>query len=105
MRVHTKVKYYKHVRVGKAPCKYTAKQPHGIGTDVYAEIRVDPILRKRKLAKVRKAMIGHEMYELKRWGKGDNTVHNQANRREPALTRKLGGTKMFWKYVKKEKLI
>jgi hypothetical protein len=104
MKIHIKKKYYKNVRRGKAPCKFTASQPKGIGTDVYATVRVDPILKKKKLKPIKDAMIKHEVNEIKTWGKGRCKPHISANRLEPQASRVLGGTKGFWKYLKKEKI-
>lgn len=104
MKIHIKKEYYKNIRRGKSPCKFVAKQPKGIGTDVYAKIRLDPILKKKKLKPIREAMLGHEMNEIKTWSKGRCKPHLSANAKEPQESRVLGGTKGFWKYCKKEKI-
>ena len=104
MKIHIKKKYYKNVRRGKSPCKFVAKQPKGIGTDVYATIRIDPILKKKKLKAIKAGMIGHEVNEIKTWGKGRCKPHISANSKEPRVSKVLGGTKGFWKYCKKEKI-
>ena len=102
MKVHVEKEYYKNVRKGKSPCKFTARQPNGIGTDIYAKIRLDPILRKKKLKPIREAMVRHEMNEIETWGKGRCSPHRSANSKEPRVSKVLGGTKGFWNYVKRE---
>lgn len=103
MKVHLKKQYYKNIRVGKAPCKFTARQPKGVGTDVYATVKLDPVLRKRKLKPIKDAMVRHEINEIKAWGKGKNAPHRTAEGREPYLTRiKIKNTQGFWKALKKE---
>ena len=104
MKLHIKKTYYKNVRKGKEPCKYVAKQPAGINTDVYATIRLDPILRKKKLKKVRDAMVKHEIHEIRAWGKGKEHSHRKANAAEPKVTKDLGGTSGFWRAIGKGKM-
>ncbi len=41
MKLHVKKVYYKNIRKGKPPCSYSAVQPKGKGTDVYATIKLD----------------------------------------------------------------
>ena len=48
MKLHKKIVYFKNIRHGKEPCKYEASQPNGVNTDVYATIKLDPILKKKK---------------------------------------------------------
>ena len=103
MKLHIKKKYYKNVRKGREPCKYVAKQPAGVNTDVYATIKLDPILRKKKLKKVRDGMIKHEMVEIKRWGKGDDHSHRDAEKKEPAITRtRIKNVSGFWREIEKK---
>lgn len=104
MKIHIKKKYYKNVRRGKSPCKFTASQPKGIGTDVYATLKVDPILKNKKLKKIKDGILMHEINELKTWGKGRCKPHISANRLEPEPSKVLGGTKGFWKFCKKENI-
>jgi hypothetical protein len=102
MKVHLKKVYYKNVRKGKEPCKFVAKQPKGIGTDIYATVKLDPILRKKKLKPIKDAMVRHEVNEIKVWGKGETAPHRKANSKEPYSTRVvLKGTKGFWRHVEK----
>jgi predicted SprT family Zn-dependent metalloprotease len=103
MRLHKKIVYYKNIRPGQEPCKYEASQPGGVNTDIYATIKLDPILRKRKLKPVRAGMMKHEIVEITRWGQGDRYSHRDAERQEPAITRKMGGVKGFWNHVNKMK--
>jgi len=105
MKLHIRKQYYKNIRRGEEPCKYTAVQPKGKGTDVHAVIKLDPILKKSYLKPVKDAMIRHEMNEIMWWAKGGNAPHQRANRMEPALTRKkLKGVKGFWQYCEKNGL-
>ena len=104
MKLHKKIVYFKNIRQGKEPCKYEASQPNGVGTDIYATIKLDPILKKKKLKVIRKAMIGHEVNEMTHWGQGKTACHDYANRREPAITRvKIKGVAGFWGEVDKMK--
>ncbi len=105
MKLHKKIVYYKNIRKGKEPCKYSAIQPKGKGTDVYATIKLDPILRKKKLKSIKNGMLKHETVEITRWAKGDRYSHRDANYSEPKVTKKLGGTVGFWQAVKRKKLI
>lgn len=105
-KLHIKKKYYKRVRVGKEPVKYTAVQPKGKGTDVYATIKLDPILRKKKLKKIRDGMLKHETVEISRWAQGDRYSHRDAEKAEPSITRdKIKNCSGFWRYCKKKKII
>jgi hypothetical protein len=104
MKLHKKIVYYKNIRRGKEPCKYSATQPKGKNTDVYATIKLDPILRKKKLKKIRNGMLKHEDVEIIRWAKGDRYSHRDANLAEPRITKKLGGTKGFWNEVRRQGL-
>jgi predicted SprT family Zn-dependent metalloprotease len=106
VKLHKKLIYYKNIRKGQEPCKFEASQPGGVNTDVYANIYLDPILRKKKLKKVRDGMLKHETVEITRWAKGDRYSHRDAERQEPSITRKrIRGVRGFWNYVEKEKLI
>lgn len=103
MKIHKKIVYFKNIRQGKEPCKYEASQPNGVNTDVYATIKLDPILRKKKLKPIRDGMMKHEIVEITRWGKGDEHSHRDAERQEPAITRKMGGVAGFWGAVSRMK--
>ncbi len=103
MKLHKKIVYYKNIRRGKEPCKYVATQPNGVNTDVYATIKLDPILRRKKLKKVKEGMLKHEKVEITRWAKGDRYSHRDAEKSEPKLTRdKIKNVKGFWSYVKEK---
>lgn len=106
MKFHIRKVYYKKPRVGKEPCKYVAVQPKGKGTDVYATIKLDPILRKKKLKPIKNGMLKHETVEIKRWAKGDRYSHRDAEKREPPYLRdKIKNVRGFWSFVKKNKII
>ena len=106
MKLHIKKVYYKRVRNGKEPCKYSAVQPKGKGTDVYATIKLDPILRKKKLKSIKNGMLKHEEVEIKRWAKGDRYSHRDAEKAEPKITRnKVRNVNLFWQHCKSKKLI
>jgi hypothetical protein len=103
MKLHKKIVYYKNIRKGHEPCKYSAVQPKGKGTDVYATIKLDPILKKKKLKAIKKGMLKHEEVEIKRWAKGDPYSHRDAEKKEPKITReKVKNVSQFWKYVKEK---
>lgn len=99
MKLHKKIVYYKRTRKGGEPCKYVATQPNGVNTDVYATIKLDPILRKKKLKPIRDGMMKHEINEITRWGKGAEHSHRISNSQEPLASRKVGGVAGFWKKV------
>jgi hypothetical protein len=97
MKLHIKRQYYKHIRKGEEPIKFHAVQPKGIGTDVYATIKLDPILRKKKLRIIKDEMLGHEMEEIKNWGHGKTNAHTIAKSKEPKTLKKVHGVNDFWK--------
>jgi hypothetical protein len=106
MKLHIKKVYYKKPRIGKEPCKYSAVQPKGKGTDVYVTIKLDPILRKKKLKSTKNGMLKHETIEIKRWAKGDRYSHRDAEKVEPKITReKIKNVRGFWAEVKRKKLV
>ncbi len=106
MKLHKKIVYYKKSRVGREPCKYVAVQPKGKGTDVYATIKLDPILRKRKLKTVKNGMLKHEKVEIMRWANGDRYSHRDAEKREPKITKdKIKNTTGFWRYCRENNLL
>lgn len=99
MKVRICKKYYKRSQFGRNPMQFHAEQSGGIGSDVHAVILIDPVLKKHP--DLRKPMLQHEIDELKDWGKGKTGNHRRANRKEPLVTRKLGGVCGFWKEIKK----
>ncbi|KKM50614.1 hypothetical protein LCGC14_1556010 [marine sediment metagenome] len=101
VKLHIRKKYYKHSRKGRMPVSFQAKQPGGTGTDVHATLYMDPVLKKHK--DLRKGLIRHEKEELRAWGSGKSGGHTIALRKEPKLTRDLGGTSGFWKEIEKRK--
>ncbi len=105
MKVYVKKTYYKHSKIGREPVSYKAKQPNGKGTTVYAKLKIDPILRKKRARDLRDGIMRHEMNEIKVWGKGSTRPHKVASAKEPRLTHKLGGASGFWKQVHKRGLI
>lgn len=106
MKVHKKIVYHKNTKVGRAPCTYNALQPKGVNTDVYVTIKLDPILKKKKLSKVKNGMLKHEIVEVTRWAKGDRYSHRDAEKVEPAITRdKIKNTSGFWRYCRKNKIM
>ena len=92
-------KYYKHVRRGEEPIRYTVKQPKGVGTAAFATIYLDPILKKHP--DLQRALLKHEINEIKAWATGKVGVHIKARGKEPALTRKIGGVSGFWEEIKR----
>ncbi len=97
MRLHVRKLYYKRDDKKESPARYSAKQPRGVGTDVYATIKMMPILRKYK--DLRKGILKHEVEEIKAWGKGSTRAHRIANGKEPAVTKRLGGERGFWREI------
>ena len=95
----TTYKFYKRVRQGEEPIHYTAKQPKGVGTNVFATIYLDPILK--KYPDLMKALLKHELNEIKAWGMGKTGVHAKARSREATLTKNIGGVSGFWKEIKR----
>lgn len=100
MKLHITKQYYKRSQYGREPVKYTAKQPKGIGTDVYATIKIDPILRKKELKPIKVAMLRHEVTEIREWGKGSTKAHTIAKKKESQKLKKIGGVMDFWNKVK-----
>jgi hypothetical protein len=99
MKVTIHKRYYKQSRRGRNPIHFVANQPKGIGTNVVAVIRIDPVLKEHK--DLQNAMIGHEKYEITDWAKGCTKAHSHAKRREPKLTRQIGGVKGFWNLIER----
>ena len=101
MKLRLKKKYYKNVRRGKEPIRYRVRQPKGKGTDIEGTIFIDPILRKRKNKDLKKALLNHEINEIRNWGKGLKKSHSKARSKEPKLTKNIGGVLGFWKEIEK----
>lgn len=101
MRIVIKREYYKKSRKGKEPIKYHASQPGGVGTDVYATLKLDPVLRKHK--DLRESLVNHEKNEIREWGKGSARAHTTARQKEPRLTRDIGGVSGFWQEIDRRK--
>jgi len=103
MRIIINKTYYKNSVKGREPIKYSVKQPKGVGTDVHASIKIDPVLKKHK--DLRKALLYHEKREISAWGSGKTNAHSLARKREPKLTKNIGGVSGFWKEIgRREKL-
>ena len=98
-KILLKQKYYSKIKKGREPIRYRAKQPKGIGTTIYATIYLDPVLKKYK--DLRKELIGHEVNEIKAWGKGSTKAHTFARRKEPKKTKSIGGVSGFWKEIRR----
>ena len=99
MDIRVRKRYYKRSKKGRSPASFIARQPRGVGTDVHATIRLDPVLKKHK--DLRKGVLKHETDEIKAWGKGKTSTHRYANRNEPKVTRRLGGVKGFWREIER----
>ena len=104
MQLHIKIRYYSQTVVGREPIKFKVRQPKGVGTDVYGEIWLDPVLRKAKVADLRKALMAHEMAEIKAWARGQKGSHTKARSHEPAAIRNIGGVSGFWREIKRRGL-
>ena len=101
MKINIRKRYYKSSRVNREPAKYYAVQPGGIGKNVHATVRLDPILKKE--SDLRKAILNHEENEIRYWGKGLPKAHLLARKKEPRLTRNIASVKKFWQEIKKRK--
>jgi hypothetical protein len=101
MKVKIKKVYYKRSQKGRDPVKFHAVQKGGIGTDIHAVIKLDPVLRRKHNKDLHNAMMGHELYEIKDWGGGCDKAHHHAKHREPKLTRRIGGVSGFWAEIKR----
>ena len=80
---------------------FRIRQPKGKGTDIYGEVWIDPVLRKKRHSDLRKAILKHETNEIRDWGKGGKVSHTKARKREPRLTRNIGGVSGFWKEIER----
>ena len=99
MKVHIKKKYYKRSHTGRSPATFKARQPEGIGGEVFAIVRLDPILRKRRYQDLNKAIMRHEKHEIQAWGNGHPAPHHHAKSRESKLTRDMQGVHHFWQEI------
>lgn len=104
MAVPLKIKkvYYSRVRWGEQPIRFTAKQPKGVGTTVYATIYLDPILKHHP--DLRNALLKHEIAELKAWGAGSTRAHTIGKSKESKLLRQIGGVSGFWREIKRREV-
>jgi len=105
MKIKIKKRYYKQVRRGREPIKFEAVQPKGVGTNVVAVLKIDPILRKKRHSDLQRAMVKHEINEIKYWGKNKKACskcsHKFAKKKEPKLTRRIKGVAGFWQEIKR----
>jgi len=105
MKVKIKKVYYKRSQHGRNPIHFHAEQPKGVGTNIVAELHIDPILRKKSNKDLRQAMVNHEKDEIKAWGNGCSVheAHHHARRKEAVLTKTLAkkGNKGFWQEIKR----
>ena len=99
MKLALKRRYYTTSRRGREPIRYHVRQPKGVGTTVHGVIYMDPVLRRHSNADLRKALVGHEVREIRAWGAGKLASHSKARNQEPALTKKIGGVSGFWKEI------
>ena len=93
--------YYKRSRVGREPVRFHVRQPQGVGTAIRGTIWLDPVLRKRRHADLRQALVRHETDEIKAWGKGKAGAHTRAKSREPKAIRSIGGVTGFWREIQR----
>jgi len=101
MKLHIKQRYYKQSRVGREPIRFSVRQPRGVGTDIYGEVWLDPVLRKKQNADLKRALLKHEVDEIKVWGKGGSKGHTKARSKESKLIRTIGGVSGFWREIKR----
>ena len=90
-------RYYPKSLVGREPIRYSAKQPNGIGSTVYAIIYLDPILRKHP--DLERALMRHEVNEIRAWSTGKPGAHTIAKSKEPKMLRDIGGVSGFWREI------
>ena len=99
MKIHITKSYYKKSRKGREPAKFYATQRGGLGHDVHAKVKLDPILKKHK--DLERGIMKHEKEEIEHWGHGHPAAHHVARHKEPRLTRNIGGVSGFWKEIKR----
>jgi hypothetical protein len=99
MKVHITKSYYKVSRKGREPAKFHATQKGGLGHDVHAKVKLDPILKKHK--DLERGIMKHEKTEIEHWGHGHPASQHVARFKEPKLTRTIGGVSGFWKEIEK----
>lgn len=92
-----KRRYYQRSCVGRNPIRYSAKQPGGIGSTIHATVYLDPILR--TYPDLERALIRHEVNELRAWGKGQTGAHTIARKKEPKALQNIGGVSGFWREI------
>lgn len=97
MKLNIKQVYLRRNLRNRSPATYHAVQKNGVGSDVNAVVKLAPILKKH--SDLRRGILKHEREEIYGWAKGQTGNHRRANRSEPSLTKKLGGTKGFWNEI------
>ncbi len=100
MRVNIRKSYYKKSRRGKSPATYRATQPRGVGTNVNADIKLDPVLRKHP--DLRNLIVKHERREIRAWGKG--MPQQKAHVKAQKATRRddhFDTNREFWRLINK----
>jgi hypothetical protein len=97
--VNIKETYFKRSRPGNPPIAYTA-QGYSSGKVTDANIRKDPILKRHP--KLERAMLRHEMNEIKLRSRGMNVnkAHRIARSQEPSITRNLS-LRQMWDKLRK----
>jgi len=98
-RVHAKVKYYKNSSRYRSPATFNAVEPQGVGGDIYAVIKEDPILKRKRERDLKRAVERHEKDEIHAWGKGSFFPHQVAKGRETNLTKEMQTPQDFWREV------
>ena len=99
LKLHITKQYYKKVQRGRDPIRFHVEQPNGVGTDMHAVIKLDPILKKHN--DLRKVLLKHETDEMMAWGKGSTRAHTLARKKEPKAIRYIGGVSGFWNEIKR----
>ena len=95
--VGLKRRYYSTSRVGREPIRYSANQPRGVGTTVYATVYLDPILR--TYPDLERALLRHEINEIRAWAEGQTGAHTIARKKEPKCLTDIGGVSGFWREI------
>ena len=85
MKIYVVKRYNK--RSGGKPIESRYEQPRGVGSDIHAEIRLDPSLKKHP--DLRRALIRDEKNKIREWGRGN--AFKKA--KTPRLLRDIGGVK------------
>ena len=98
MKVYVTKRYYKRSRPGEEPIKYSAKQKR-VGADVHAKVMMDPVLKEHD--DLRRALLRHELSEIRSWGRGESNAHSKARKKEPKAIRNIGGVSGFWREIRR----